>query len=491
MAGLFDFFRKKPDQALARRSGGSRSSSQVVSVNDFGGSRTTIPKFAQGGGGVGGALPKKAQSDLLLDERSLASASIEDLIDILSDAHPDVSYAIWNFMRLGNTKYNISVRKPGGDGKPDENMKKVITDFFDMMEMPDPTRFSVNRGIDKMLGQLLYAVITRGAASLELVMGQGNTEVAFIAPIDPATVEFRYENERYVPYQDEGKISLDLPTFFYEGLDERIDDPNGRGPLLGAINMVMFQLQVLNDIKAVVHNQGYPRFDIKILEEVLLKRMPISIRNNEKEMQIWLNARLNEIIDMYKNLDVDDTFVHFDSIEVGMAGGGKSGALFDPEKLMTVIDNLLMTGLKTLSTILGRRSTGNTESFAKIEIKLYIQGVRALQRVVERLMSRALTAMLNLGGKQGIVSFTFEEIEIRTEMEQAQFDQIRLMNIAMMRDQGWIDQEEAAMRAVGHAPVGEPINPGGAANPKNADGGRPSGQTDTNPNAGGSDAADS
>ncbi|MGF7033671.1 hypothetical protein J2T17_004619 [Paenibacillus mucilaginosus] len=35
-----------------------------------------------------------------------------------------------------------------------------------------------------------------------------------------------------------------------------------------------------------------------------------------------------------------------------------------------------------MSTILGRRSTGNTESFAKIEIKLYIQGVRALQRVV-------------------------------------------------------------------------------------------------------------
>ncbi|MGF7033670.1 hypothetical protein J2T17_004618 [Paenibacillus mucilaginosus] len=102
-----------------------------------------------------------------------------------------------------------------------------------------------------------------------------------------------------------------------------------------------------------------------------------------------------------------------------------------------------------------------------------------------------MTAMLNLGGKQGIVSFTAEEIEIRTEMEQAQFDQIRLMNIAMMCDQGWIDQEEAAMRAVGYAPVGESINPGGAANPINADGGRPGGQTDTNPNAGGSDAADS
>lgn len=483
--GLFNFYRRKPQQTFAPRSGGRSSSSAAqVSVNDFGGSRTTIPKFSQGGGGIGGSLPKKVQSDLLLDERSLQSATIEDLIDILSDAHPDVSYAIWNFVRLGNTKYNLTVRKPMGDGKPDDTMKKVITDFFDMMELPDQTRFSVSRSIDKMLGQMILAAVTRGAVAGELVMGAGLAEVAFLAPVDPGTVTFKFEQDRYVPYQDDGKIALDLPTFFYEGLDERIDDPYGRSPILGAINMVMFQLQVMNDIKAVVHNQGYPRFDIKILEEVLLKRMPIQIRNNEKEAQGWLNTRLNEIIDMYKNLDVDDTFVHFDSIEVGMAGGGKGGgALIDPEKLMTVIDNLLMTGLKTLSTILGRRSTGNTESFAKIEIKLYIQGVRAIQRVVERLMSRMLTAMLNLSGKQGIVSFEFEEIEIRTEMEQAQFDQIRLQNIALMRNEGWIDQDEAAMRAVGHAPVGESLIIPSA--PRNANGGTPQGATDTNPSAGG------
>ncbi|WP_145052803.1 hypothetical protein [Paenibacillus xylanexedens] len=493
--GLFSFGKRKQKTALAgRTSGGSRGRSSgsggYVSVNDFGGSRTTMPKFTMGGGGVGGSLPKKVQSDLGLDERTLQSATIEDLMDILADAHGDVSYAIWNFMRLGNTKYNIKVYKPMGDGTEDETMKKVVTDFFDMLEIPDPTRFSMNRSIEKVLGQMIFAVVTRGAAAGELVMGAGNTEVAFIAPVDPGTITFRYEGDRYVPYQDDDKISLDLPTFFYEGLDERIDDPYGRGPLVSAINMIMFQLQVLNDIKAVVHNQGYPRFDIKILEEVLLRRMPIGVRNNEEESQKWLNGRLNEIIEMYQNLDPDDTFVHYDSIEVGMAGGGSGGgALIDPQKLMTVLDNMLMTGLKTLSTILGRRSTGNTESFAKIEIKLYIQGVRAIQRVVERLMGRMLTAMLNLGGKQGIVKFQFEEIEIRTEMEQAQFNQIHLLNVALMRNEGWIDQNEAAMRAVGHAPVGESLLLPQA--PTNADGGTPQGQTDTNASARGGTTEDS
>lgn len=490
--GLFNFRRRKPKAALAAR-GSSRSSGSsngYVSVNDFGGSRTSKPKFTMGGGGVGGSLPRQVQSDLLLDERTLQSATIEDLMDILADAHSDVSYAIWNFLRMGNTKYRIKVYKPMGDGSEDDTMKKVVTDFFDMLEIPDPTRFSMNRSIEKVLGQMILSVVTRGAAAGELVMAAGNTEVAFIAPIDPGTITFLFEGDRYVPYQDDGKLSMDLPTFFYEGLDERVDDPYGRGPLVSAINMVMFQLQVLNDIKAVVHNQGYPRFDIKILEEVLLRRMPIGVRNNEEESQKWLNSRLNEIIEMYQDLDPDDTFVHYDSIEVGMAGGsGGGGALIDPQKLMTVLDNMLMTGLKTLSTILGRRSNGNTESFAKIEIKLYIQGVRAIQRVVERLMGRMLTSMLNLSGKQGIVKFEFEEIEIRTELEQAQFNQIHLMNIALMRNEGWIDQDEASMRAVGHAPVGESLLLPQA--PTNSDGGTPRGSTDTNANARGGTEQDS
>lgn len=479
--GLFDFYRKT-NFAAAPRSG---ASSEVIVAPDFGGTRTTIPKFTQGGGGVGGALPKKAQRDLLLDERTLGSATIDNLMDILMDAHPDLSYAVWNFIRLGNTDYDIQIRKPGSD-KPFTQGEKVIQQFLDTLDTPDLTKYSSGRNLKKVLGQLFQSVVTRGAASLEMVMLPDLSSVSFLAPVDPATIDFKFEQDRYVPYQNQEKLSLDIPTFLYEGLDERIDDPYGRNPLLGAVNMVMFQLQILADIKAVVHNQGYPRFDIKIVEEVLINRMPISIRNNEAEKQKWLNSKLQEIIDAYNGLAVDDTFVHFDSIEIGMAGGGKGGgALLDPSSLMTAIDNLVMTGLKTLSTILGRRSTGNTESFAKIEIKLYIQGVKAIQEVVERLMSRALTLMLNLSGKQGIVSFRFKSIEIRTELEQAQFEQIKLMNIAMKRDQGWIDQDEAAMEAVGHAPVAEPNMEMLGAGPKNKDGGTPQGSTDNNPSAAG------
>lgn len=445
-------------------------------VTDFGGTRnTTSKKFAQGD-----SLPRKAQRELALDDRALANSTIEQLMDILIDAHPDVSYALWNFLRIGNTEYTVKVYKVG-NGKEDKAGKKVVDEFIQRLEAPNILQFESSRGVRKVLNQLFISTITRGACAMELVLTQDLASVQFMAPIDPQTVTFKFESDRFVPYQHEDEVKLDIPTFFYEALDEKIDEPYGRSPFLSALNMVLFQMQILNDIRAVVHNQGYPRFDINILEEVLLQRMPIAIRNNEREKAKWLNERLKEIIDMYNNLEVDDTFVHFNSVEIDMVGGGKGGgAMIDPQKLMTVVDNLIMSGLKTLSTILGRRSTGNTESFAKLEIKLYMRGVRAIQEVVERVMSRALTLMLNIQGKQGIVEFRFDPMEIRTDLEQSQFDQTRLQNIAYKRDQGWIDQDEASNEAVGHDSVAEPItNDAVDANqPKNKDGGTKKGAKD-------------
>lgn len=453
-SGWFGRGKRAENQFAASR----KVTSQVrdyESVNDFGGTRTSRPRFMQGGGGVFGSLPKRTQRELRLDDRQFVNASVEDLIDVLADAHPDVSHALWNFLRLIVGDYTIKVYRVGSD-KPFTSGEKDITELLQRLEMPNPERFEMSRSFNKVLNQLAQSIIMRGAGALELVLTPGMDDVAFLAPVDPATVEFYFENDRYVPYQDDRRISLDVPTFFYEGLDERIDDPYGRSPFLGALHMVMFQLQILNDVRAVVHNQGYPRLDITVLEEVLLKRMPIAIRNNEQEKQKWLNDKLNEIIEMYNNLEPDDTFVHYDSVKVDMVGGGHKGAIIDPEKLMKAIDNLIMSGLKTLSTILGRRSAGQNEATAKMEVKLFIKGVEDVQKVIERIISKALTLYLNIRGKQGIVKFKFAPVEIRTALEQAQFEQIALQNYAYMRDQGWIDQDEASMRAVGKPAVAEP-----------------------------------
>ena len=462
------------------RNSSQSMSDRNINVDDFGGARTSVPTQVNTGG-MPTMLPRVAKSQLGLDETRFKSYGIFELIDILIDAHPDVSYALWNFLRIGNSGYSIHVHKLGSD-EPYAQGEKIIARFIDSLKVPNVNRFEKSRSIDKLINFLLLSVVTRGAASFEMVLTSDKSDVAFIAPVDPQTITFKFENNRFVPYQKMGTLSLDIPTFFYEGLDELIDDPYGRSPFLAALNIVLFQLQVLNDIKAVVHNQGYPRFDITVLEQVLLNRMPISIRNNEEKKQKWLNDRLNEIITMYNSLDPDDSFVHYDSVKIDMVGGkAGGGVLIDPQKLMSAIDNLVMAGLKTLSTIMGRRSQGQTESYAKMEVKLYLKSVEAIQSVVATLMSRALTLYLNIRGKQGIVEFRFNPVDTRTELEKAQFEQIALLNYAFMRDQGWITQDEAAMLAVGHKAVGEPLQRINSIT--NKDGKPVSGNPDTKPNA--------
>ncbi|MGA4519208.1 hypothetical protein ACPA0F_18280 [Solibacillus silvestris] len=478
MALLDIFKRNKPVKTEFAAGSGTAGNPlhDVEPTTEFGGARTTIPAL-----NPGDDLPRKARTDLGLDERDLRGTSIDDLMDRFIDAHPDISYAVWNFLRIGNTDYDVKVYSLGTE-EPDEAGELAINELLQRLELPSVDQFEMSRSLKKVANQLMLAAVTRGASALEMVLTPGNDNVAFFAPVDPATVSFKFENDRYIPYQDDGKVSLDIPTFLYEGLDPLIDNPYGRGPLFSGLTMVMFQLQILNDLKVVVHNQGYPRLDITIVEEVLLKRMPIAIRNNEKEKSKWLNQKLSEIVEMYNGLEPDDTFVHFDSLKMDSVGGKQGGgAMFDPEKLFAVIDNLIMSGLKTLSTVLGRRSQGNTESFAKIEIKLYMKSVEAIQEVVERVLSRALTLALNIQGKQGHVKFKYRPVEIRTELEKAQFEQIHLMNIAYKRDQGWIDQDEAANIAVGHNAVAEPnmelLGKGGSA-VQNKDGETVSGAKD-------------
>lgn len=437
-------------------SGVGQPLSDIVTVNDFGSPRKTRPSFTMGGGGLGGSLPKFTTRQLGITESQLKTMTIDTMIDVMIDTHPDVGFALWNFLRLGNSGYSFTCSKIKS-GKPYPRAEREVTALIQRLSMPNTERFELSRDFNSLLNQLILSTVTRGAAAVELVLTPGLDDVAFIAAIDPATIEFRFENNRFVPYQDKGAINLDIPTFIYEALDPRIDDPYGRSPFLNALNTVFFQMQILEDIKAVVHNQGYPRFDITVLEEILLQRMPVKIRYNEEEKAKWLNDRLDEIVKAYANLEPDEAFVHYDSVQIKTVGGER--ALIDPQKLMSVIDNQIMSGLKTLATLLGRRSKGDSESFAKIETKLYMTGLDAIQEVVEKVINRALMLYLNIKGIQAIVDFKFKDVDIRTELEKAQFEQIHLYNCAYKRDQGWIDQHEASMLAVGHAPVrDEPIN---------------------------------
>lgn len=434
---VVSFFRPEPKVDK------SAELAERMTVDTFGGSRKTE---VLRDGTVG-----RTRKFVRLNEQMLRTYSPKQLLTLMKHNHPDVSQAIWNFKIIGNSGYKVKVTLLDGETEH-KSGQKLIQDFLLKLDYYSGEGFEKSKSIDRMVDMMFDSALLRGAIAMEMVMDSQFSDVLYLASVDPDTIDFKIEKGRLVPYQ--GNVKLDIPTFFYEGVDETETDPYGTSPFLSVIQTIAFHLQVMEDIKAVIHNQGYGKYDIKIIEEVLLKRMPINIRNNEAKKQEWLNNQLNMIIDMYSKLDPDAAFVHFDSVEVGMVETGK--AMVDPQKIMAVIDTQINNALKQYSTLMGRRSQGQTEQYAKLEIKLFMKSVKKIRDLIENILSRALTKYLNIHGMQGYVFFKFNDTEIRTELEQVNFEQIAIQNAATKRDQGWITQDQASEEITGKKAVGKP-----------------------------------
>lgn len=416
---------------------------RVIPNDSFGGSRKTE--------GLGDGNVYRYGKHMKLDETIFKRYPPKRLLTILKHNHPDVSQAIWNFKIIGNSGYRVKVTKMDGVSEHASGQTLIDT-FIRGLDYYNSDGFEKTRSLDKVIDQMFDSALVRGAVSMEMVMNSDFDNILYFANVDPDTIDFKVERGRLVPYQE--SVKLDIPTFYHEGLDETETDPYGTSPFLSVMQTLAFHQQVMEDIKAVIHNQGYGKYDIKIVEEVLLKRMPIQIRNNESKKQEWLNGQLNTIINMYSKLDPDAAFVHFDSVEVGMVDAGK--ATLDPQKIMAVIDTQILGALKQYSTLMGRRSQGQTEQYAKLEIKIFMKSVKRIQFMIESILSRSLTKLLNIHGMQGYVFFEFKDTEIRTDLEKVNFEQIAITNEATKRNQGWITQDEASMTVVGHKAVGEP-----------------------------------
>jgi hypothetical protein len=421
---------------------------RIVPSDTFSGSRSTAVE-------QDGFVPQPRKY-MKLTEQTLRQYSPKKVLDILSKNHPDVSQAVWNFKIIGNSGYKAKVTLLDGVSEH-KSGQKLIDDFLLSLDFYSTTGYEKSRSLSKLVDELIEHALLRGATSIEMVMNQTFEDVMFFTAVDPETITFERINKRTIPFQNtsrNGKIKLDIPTFFYEGLDETATDPYGTSPFLSVIQTISFHLQVLEDLKQVIHNQGYGKYDIKIVEEVLLKRMPINIRNNEKAKQEWLNTQLSMIIDMYSKLDPDAAFVHFDSVDVDMIDASK--ATLDPQKIMAVIDAMMNNALKQFSTLMGRRSSGQTEQYAKLEIKIFMKSVQRIQRLIESMLSRALTKYLNINGMQGYVFFEMNDTEIRTDLERVNFEQVAISNARNKRDNGWLTNDQASEEITGTKAVAEP-----------------------------------
>lgn len=382
----------------------------------------------------------------------------DELLQILSKTDPDVSAGIWNFLRLASS----GCRFVGLDKKmqPSDKVQKTVDQIlFRLSGMTDFLNWDIRMSAEEQSVQLAKYVLLRGGTGLEMILGKDRRLMKLLT-VDPMTVKFKQPQKgQFVPYQTDSNgvdIPLNIPTFFWALLDPDADSPYETPPFLPAISAVLFNIAVMQDLEKIVKRVAFPRLSIKVIEETLRKHMPTEVQADEAKAILWLNAQKSAIGDSLKNLAPEDAAVFFDSLEIGTIES-KNNPTVDYKPLIQVIDQRVISGLKSLPTILGRQF-GSSQTLSGVEALLYLKSVVCVQGVVAGILSRALTLALRLEGVQGFVQVKYKPVSLKPEHELAAFKKLTQDVTLELLSLGFYTDQQAA-----EILTGDPTLPAGFA----------------------------
>ena len=389
-------------------------------------------------------------------------------LEAIADFDPQASQAVWNFLRLMNPGLEVVVYTgPLGKGEKREGGKgQAIVD-----ELIPRCFAEYGGGLDQGHNVLSLMLITHGAIASEMapLVDLSGTEDYY--PINPLQLE--YKRVPVFPEDKVGKLTLgqrdkggkweavNPNQVFYQGLDPTVNKPYGRPPLMAALQTVLSKSVMLNDLRAVAHNQGYPRLDVKVLWEVLAKAAPRNLQDGgrEKDLTDWMRRQLELVAADYNTLNVDDTFVHYDWVDVGMVGPNYAATSFDFKGLEEILSRQINSALKTLPILLGYNES-SSETHGSIQWQIQVDGIKALQKLVKRLIEKLFNASLRLGGVDARAKVEYKAIRTVDRKFEAESGFVEAKTYQIHVQMGWAENDEIAQNIYGHDAVAEPVYPG-------------------------------
>ena len=408
---------------------------------------------------VGGRMSGRSEkSTTLSPHRSRTSDTLETLrripeqtaaIEFLKKVNPDVSMALWNFVRLANQGHTMEFYSASG--------KKRLTEVEDMWREFAARIYEIsNSGLDGLIDTLHHSAYMLGAMGTEVEVAPDLTDITEVHVIKPQTIEWKLEDrngrEVWIPYQHQAfkPVSLEKgkANFFWCPVDPDIDDPRGNLIMAPVLQAVDFQMQILNDLQAVLHHQGWPRNDISINLERLMTTMPPGIKNDKKKTAEWLDENWTRIIRLLKRIGPDDDYVHYDDMTINMNQGANAGRSLDVRAVSELVDIQTLSGAKQMAIFMNRNQ-GITESWGTVQFRIFCSGVASIQRGSKRLVEEMARLWLRVNGIQATPKFTHNTIDWNSEEQRMTVNLLKEEFYQIAQLMGWIDADTAAQEVMG------------------------------------------
>lgn len=418
--------------------------------------------------------------DQQLDARTLDRVSLPKLMELLADGSPEVSRALWDHILMCAPGWEVKALRPGTD-EQDAAAQKAVDDFLSNLHGP----YSVPNVVPAkvVIGSLFMQPAMRGAFMAELVLDSAGRVPLEIATPDPAHVRFKkaLDADRGQVWQmfqlQAGKeVLLDRPTIAYVPVHPFPGKPYGRPLFAPAVFTSVFLLSILHDIRRVIQQQGWPRIDLAVKFDELVKMMPPEDKADSAKAKAWLDGAFADIMSVYNSLEPDQAYVHPDAVEVNQpVGAMNASGLGAVGGIIEGLERMATRALKTMPLMMAT-TDGVSEANANRQWEIHAAGIKSLQQLCEPLLERLLTLALQVQGIAATVQFRFAELRAAELLRDAQTEALQIQNEARKRDEGWQTNDEASNKVVGHNAVEDPKPTVSAA---------PAGVATTNPEPGG------
>jgi len=333
---------------------------------------------------------------------------------------PDVSAAVNAFLTVANTDPVFVARDV--NGLIDREAQKTLNSLL----LALTTRFDYSKGFDwrpnvrQICENMRYMVLLRGALGEELVVDKAMMPTE-IRHVDMASVEwFEKTPSNFTPRQKPANssdyIDLNIPTFFVSFYRRDPTSIYTFSPFVSAINTVAARQQVINDLYRIMQLTGYPRLEITVLEEVIRKNAPASVKQDAEKLAQYINTQIGLIRSTVVNLRPDQAFVHTDSVETKMLNDSKPANAMNIDSIISTLNAQNQAALRSVATVLGRGESGvNT---ASVEARIFSMNAEEINEPLAEVWSQMMTMLIRLHGhEQSHVTCRFKPVELRPALE--------------------------------------------------------------------------
>ncbi len=399
---------------------------------------------------------RSRSADLLSELRSYSDEG--EAIEFCSKKIPDVAKALWNMMRLLNLGNKMEFYEVGRNkGQPIKTIENEWRTFASRVNNLSAS------GLDGLIDQFHKSAILRGGQACEVVVYEDMSDIEDVYPIKYQSIQWKKEerNNRkiWVPYQYSNmkKVDLSQGNFFYVPTDPDIDDPRGNLILSPSLQAVDYQLQSYIDMAAVLRRQGYPRNDVELDRESLIKNAPSQVKNNPPALKKYMEEYFEWVKKILRSLEPTDDFIHFNDTKVNTSQGSNPSRSMDIRAFSEMTDIQVMNGLMQLS-VFANRNTGVTETWGTVQFQIFCAGLASLQRGSKRLAESIARIWLRVKGYQAIPHFSYTVMDWNSEEMRMNVKLMEQKLYAVAQLMGWVDGDVAASKVMGiEKAVGEPV----------------------------------